>query len=141
MSFESLTPLLIAYIITAVLFLGVDFLWLTKIATDFYRSHMGDLLLPEFKGSIAALFYLGYILGIVVFAIQPALLASSFIPALLYGALFGFMAYGTYNFTNMATLKNWPTIVSIVDLTWGTCLTGASATAGYFLTQLVTKAS
>lgn len=125
----------IAYIATTIIFLAIDALWLGVVAKVFYRDQLGSLMLESPKLHIAALFYLFYTIGIVVFAIKPAMDQESFLMALGYGALFGFLAYGTYDFTNMATLKNWPTMMSVVDLVWGTVITGTSATLGYFVTK------
>jgi uncharacterized membrane protein len=75
------------------------------------------------------------VIGVVFFAVVPALRADSAAMALVYGALFGFFAYATYDMTNYATLRNWPLVVSLVDIAWGTCLTGVSALAGYLATR------
>lgn len=128
---------MIAYFITAVTFLALDFLWLTRIAKPFYFSRLGHLLRERPRLGIAALFYAFYVIGIVIFAISPALGAGSADQALLYGALFGFFAYATYDITNYATLKNWPQSVTLLDIAWGTTLTGVSAYVGTLGTQWV----
>ena len=126
---------LIAYLSTTVIFLAIDALWLGIVAKNFYAEQLGDLLAKNIKFQIAAVFYLVYTVGIVVFAIAPALEAEKIILALGYGALFGFLAYGTYDFTNMATIRDWPTIVSVVDIIWGTFITSVSASLGYLITR------
>lgn len=126
---------LVAYISTTVIFLAIDALWLGIVAKNFYAEQLGDLMAKNIKFQIAAVFYLVYTVGIVVFAIAPALEAERIILALGYGALFGFLAYGTYDFTNMATIRDWPTIVSVVDIIWGTFITSVSATLGYLITR------
>jgi uncharacterized membrane protein len=85
----------------------------------------------------AVIFYLIYILGIVLFAIQPALAADSLQKAVLLGAALGFFAYATYDLTNLATLKDWPVLLVVVDIAWGTFLTGAVAAAGYWLSKTI----
>lgn len=123
---------LIAYAAATVFFLVIDALWLGFIAKDFFQDKLGFLLLDEFKLHIAGLFYLSYTVGVVVFAVLPAMANENWLQALGYGALFGFLAYGTYDFTNLATIKNWPPIVTLVDVTWGTTITALSAVVGYF---------
>lgn len=126
----------LAYLTTGVLFFMLDFVWLGSVAKSFYRGQIGELLLPQFNIPVAIGFYLVYIIGIIVFAVAPALAADSWKHALLYGALFGFFAYVTYDMTNLATLKHWTPAVVFVDVLWGTILTASSAVGGYFLTQL-----
>jgi uncharacterized membrane protein len=128
---------LIAYSVTAVIFLGIDFIWLSQIAKTFYFDRLGDLLLDKPNLGAAATFYAIYVVGVVIFSVAPALRAESATAALVYGALFGFFAYATYDMTNYATLKNWPLEVAFVDIAWGACLTGFSALFGYLVTRLV----
>lgn len=113
-------------------FLLIDMIWLGTVATTFYRSQIGFLLGPVNWGA-AVIFYLLYIVGIIVFAVHPALEADSLGKAILLGALFGFLAYATYDLTNLATLKDWPILVTIVDLIWGTILTSSVAAVSYYL--------
>jgi uncharacterized membrane protein len=126
---------LTAYAITACVFLGIDFVWLSNVAKSFYFDRLGGLLLDRPNIGAAAAFYALYVVGIVIFAVAPALREGSAVTALVYGALFGFFAYATYDMTNYATLKNWSFTVSVVDTAWGTCLTGVSALIGYLGTQ------
>lgn len=130
-----MTRILVAYLATMVIFFAIDFIWLTTVAKSFYRGQIGDLLLPEFRMGVAAGFYLVYLAGVVFFAVHPALKAGSLSMALLYGALFGFFCYATYDFTNLATLKGYTTTVALVDLAWGTVLTGLSAFFGAWITK------
>jgi uncharacterized membrane protein len=102
---------------------------------------MGDMLVDGFRLAPAALFYLIYIAGIVVFAIAPALASERWTTATSYGAFLGFFAYATYDLTNQATLKNWPLAVTIADLCWGTFLTAGAATAGFLITRAFTSAN
>ena len=132
-----MTRLIIAYFATMIVFFAIDFVWLTTIAQRFYQSQIGPLLLEEFRMGVAAGFYLFYIAGIIFFAVNPALKAESLAVAALYGALFGFFCYATYDFTNLATLKGYTTTVALVDLAWGTVLTGTSALVGTWITMKV----
>ena len=124
-----------AYIATIVIFLAIDFVWLKYVALTFYRNNLGDLMLEQPKLGIAAGFYLMYAAAVVVLAVLPALRANDWSTALLYGALLGMAAYGTYDITNLATLKNWPAIVTIVDWIWGTVLTGTVALLAFLVTR------
>ena len=121
----------VAYIVTAIVFLGLDTLWLTQVALGMYRREIGTLLLDRPNLPIAGLFYLLFVVGIVVLAILPALNGGTWINALLLGAVLGLVAYGTYDITNLSTLRNWSLTVTLADLAWGTALTAVSATLGY----------
>jgi len=134
----TLTPI-IAYIATVIVFFTIDFIWLGFLAKDFYQNQIGFLLKSQFNVAVAVVFYLIYVIGIVYFAVHPALQAESLKFAVLNGAIFGFLAYATYDLTNLATIKDWPITVSIVDMIWGTILTGASATGGYLISREVLK--
>jgi len=127
----------VAYAATLVVFCGLDFLWLGFVAKGYYQSQVGTLLLEKPNLPVAALFYGLYIVGILTFAVLPALDAGQWGKALLYGALFGFFAYATYDLTNLATLKGWSTGVAVLDLAWGVTVTAISATAGYLVTRTV----
>lgn len=121
----------IAYLGAAAAFFVLDFIWLTVATRLLYRPLMGDLLVDSPNLAVAALFYLIYLLGLVVLAILPAANSGSWLTAIGLGALLGLVAYGTYDITNLATIRGWPPLVSIVDLAWGTCLTSVAAVAGY----------
>lgn len=123
----------VAYAATAVVFFGLDLIWLTR-AVGLYREHLGGLLLDKPKLVFAAAFYLVYVFGIVCLAIAPALQGGGWPRALLGGALLGLVAYGTYDMTNMSTLKGWSLTLAIIDMAWGTLLTAVAATAGYAVT-------
>lgn len=114
-------------------YLLVDGFWLTVIAKSFYAKHLGYLMAPKPNWTAAIIFYLGYVIGIVVFAITPALRDSSLGKALLLGALFGVFCYATYDLTNLATVKNWPWFITVIDIVWGATVTMIVAGAGYLL--------
>jgi len=124
---------LTSYLAALFAFLLIDFIWLKYVALGFYRSNIGHLMTESPNLIIAGLFYLVYIVGVVILAVNPALDKGSWVTACLLGGLLGLVAYGTYDITNLATLKNWPPIVAIVDIIWGTVLTASVATVSYFI--------
>ena len=121
------------YLLTVPVFFAIDMLWLGLVAKGFYRAQLGALLRPEVNWAAALVFYLLYILGILIFATLPALEKGAIRQALIMGALFGFFAYATYDLTNLATLKDWPLMVVVVDIIWGVVLTAAVAGASFFI--------
>ena len=126
----------VAYIATAVVFLGLDAIWLSKVALGMYRQELGSLLLDKPNLPIAGAFYLLYVGGIVILAIVPALTDGGWIKALLMGAVLGLVAYGTYDITNLSTLKGYTVKIALTDLAWGTALTAVSATIGFWVVRL-----
>lgn len=132
----SFLTILAAYGGAAVVFFALDFLWLSVIAIGFYRAEIGPLLLEKFNVAPAGIFYLFYVAGIVGFAIIPALNAQSWLWALLAGVALGLIAYGTYDMSNLATLKDWSARLSLVDMLWGGALSGVAALAGYWVARL-----
>ncbi|MBC2861015.1 DUF2177 family protein [Stappia sp. 28M-7] len=125
----------IAYGATALIFLTLDYIWLGHVAGSFYRERLAGLMAEQVNFAVAGAFYLVYVVGIVIFAVAPALRSGNWQDAALYGCLFGFFAYATYDFTNLATLRDWPVVVTVVDIAWGTAVTGVSATAGYLIAR------
>ncbi len=111
----------------------MDALWLGLIAKDFYKQNIGYLMTENIRWIAAVIFYLIYIAGIIFFAVSPALKENSLTTAAVYGAILGFICYATYDLTNLATIKNWPLKVTIIDLIWGTILTSSVA----FLTTYI----
>jgi uncharacterized membrane protein len=120
----------IAYAVTAVVFLGVDYIWLSR-AMGFYRNSLGDLLAEKPNLLAAATFYLIYFVGIVVFAVMPAARNGGWVSALSLGGLLGLVAYATYDLTNLATFSRWPLVVTVVDMVWGTSVTALASLAGF----------
>lgn len=120
------------YFIALPVFFAIDMVWLGLIANNFYKKHIGFLMSQEVNWIAALIFYLLFIAGLVVFVISPALEKNSLPTALLLGALFGLITYATYDLTNLATIKNWPLLVTVVDLLWGMTLS-ASVSAITFL--------
>jgi uncharacterized membrane protein len=119
------------FAVSLVTFLVLDFAWLGLIARGFYRSQLGHLLSPDVRWLPAILFYLLFVTAVVVFAVMPAVERGSLARALLLGGFFGVVAYATYDLTNLATLKGFPTLVAVVDMTWGFVLTATVAAVGY----------
>ena len=126
--------LLVAYAATTVIFFALDFIWLSS-ALGFYRERLGNLLLDNPQLGYAAGFYLLYVAGIVALAVNPALNGGNWVNALVAGAILGLVAYGTYDMTNLSTLRGWSLTVSVVDMAWGTALTATAATGGYLITR------
>ena len=124
---------LFAYAVTLAVLLGIDFIWLSRMGDVVYRPVMGDIALPGFRLAPGLLFYVIYVFGVVYFAVSPALEGGGVSVALLNGAIFGFCAYATYDLTNQATLKNWSTLLTAIDMGWGTTLTAISAVLGYLI--------
>lgn len=126
--------LLSRYLVTLMAFLAIDSLWLGFIAADFYQQRIGHLMGPV-NWHAAVLFYLIYIAGILFFAVLPATASENIGPkvAALRGGLFGFIAYATYDLTNLATLRGWPVEMVIIDMAWGTVLTGSVAALSVWL--------
>jgi uncharacterized membrane protein len=126
----TLKQILIAYAATAVVFLALDAIWLTTMADRLYRPAIGSLMLERFELLPAAVFYVLYIVGVLVFAVIPGLESGRWTTSLGLGAMLGLVAYATYDLTNQATLRGWSWQVAIVDLCWGTFVTAAAAAAG-----------
>ncbi len=119
------------YVVSLVSFLALDFAWLGWIARGFYRRQLGHLLSPDVRWAPAILFYALFVAAVVVFAVAPAVERGSFVRALLLGGFFGIVTYATYDLTNLATMRGFPTLVAAVDITWGCVLTGVVAAVGY----------
>jgi len=113
--------------------LGLDALWLGLVAKNFYRKYLGYLMAEKFLLWPAAIFYLLYAFGLLVFALLPALQERSVWGAVWRGALLGLIAYGTYDLTNQATMAKWPLIVTVVDLAWGALVSAIVCAAAYYL--------
>jgi uncharacterized membrane protein len=121
---------LAAYAGTMIVMVGLDMLWLGVIAKPIYQSGIGHLMADQPDVSVAVLFYALYGLGLVVFAVLPAGPAPGWAKTVGMAALFGFFAYATYDLTNLATLKQWPIGLSVMDMAWGTCISAAAAAGG-----------
>ena len=127
-----------AYWSTLVVFLLCDMAWLGAMANRLYRPTLGDIMLSSANLPAAAAFYGLYPVGLVIFAVLPALKSGSLAQAALSGALFGFFTYMTYDLTNQATLRNWTSQLTLLDVGWGTLLGAISATAAFWITAKLT---
>jgi uncharacterized membrane protein len=128
---------LIAYIATALTFVAMDFGWLTVMTPRLYKPDLGPLMLDKPNFPVAVAFYLLFIVGVVVFAVMPALGRKQWVSAAMLGALFGFLAYATYDLTNLATLKLFTVRLAIADMAWGAVVSGTAATVGYLVTRRI----
>ena len=129
------------YLITALVFLGLDALMLKNVMRPLFESRLGDQILEDPRMVAAGLFYLAYVGGLLYFVSVPALEVGKPSQALLNGALIGAMAYGTYEVTNYAVLRAWSPVMVAVDLSWGTALTGVSAALGVWATRAIFPAA
>lgn len=125
------------YAIALPVFFTIDMVWLGLVAKNFYRAQIGFLMTPNINWLAAIVFYLLFIVGLVLFVIAPAVEKSSWVHALLFGALFGLISYATYDLTNLATLKDWPLLVTLVDLVWGAVLASSISVITYFIANKI----
>ncbi len=121
---------------TLIAFLAIDFIWITRVVKPMYDQQVGSLLRTNPQMGAAAIFYLMYAAGIVYFAVLPAIESGGMRTALLNGAIFGGLAYGTYAFTNYAVLKGWTLTLVFADVAWGIVLTAVAAACGLFAARL-----
>ena len=135
-----MTQFVIAYIIAAIIFGILDFLWLSNMANSLYRPVIGEIMADEFRKAPALAFYLIYLFGIIWFGVKPALANGQWTTALLNGALFGGIAYATYDLTSQAVLKVWSTKITLCDIAWGTFATGVTAALTAYLVLKFVKA-
>jgi len=125
------------YLIAFAAFLAIDMVWLVLVANKFYQKHIGFLMKSQITWIAAIIFYLIFIAGLVVFVISPAFEKHSWKHALLFGTLFGLITYATYDLTNLATLKDWPVIVTIVDLIWGMVLSASVSVVTFLVAEKI----
>lgn len=122
-----------SYLITLSVFLILDFIWLGLVAKNFYQQHISGLMKANINWPAAIIFYLIFAAGLVIFVINPSLDSGSWLKAISLGTLFGFIAYATYDLTNLATLKEWPLLITIIDLIWGAFVAGMTSVLTYFI--------
>ena len=125
------------YLIAFVVFLAIDAIWLGLVAPKFYKEHIGHLMSAKPNFLVAGIFYLLFIVGIVYFVLVPGVEEKNLAKVVLSALLFGLMTYGTYDLTNMATLKDWPIIVTVVDLIWGSVLTTTVSVLSYLIYNFI----
>jgi uncharacterized membrane protein len=124
------------YFIVLVIFLAIDMVWLTVIAKKLYADKLGYLMAPKPVLPAALAFYLLFVAGLMVFVISPALAGGSWLQALLAGLFFGLITYATYDLTNLATVKDWPVLITVIDLVWGSAVSGVTALLGFWVIRL-----
>jgi len=125
------------YFIALPVFLAIDMIWLGLIAKNFYAKQIGFLMKSNINWLAAIIFYLLFIVGLVLFVITPAMQKNSWLQVLLLGALFGLITYATYDLTNLATIKDWPVLVTIIDLIWGMTVAGAVSVISFFIADKI----
>jgi len=121
------------FLITFVVFMGIDLIWLGLIAKNFYGKKLGYIMSSSPNWFAAIIFYCVFIVGLMFFALYPSLEKGQALNALFLGMFFGFVTYATYDLTNLATLKDWPLVITIVDLIWGTVLGGLTTMLSYLI--------
>lgn len=121
------------YLLAFVIFMGIDFMWLGLVARDFYREQIGFIMKDNFNITAAFVFYMLFIVGLLFFVLNKAFAIESWQYALFAGMFYGFITYATYDITNLSTLKDWPILLTIVDIVWGTVLCGLTSYLTYIL--------
>ena len=126
---------IISYLLTFIVFLMVDMLWLGIISKNLYQKYLGGFITDKVNWTAALIFYLLYVVGISIFAIYPAVNKGSASNAVLMGALFGIFTYATYDLTNLATLKGWPLNIVFIDILWGAVLSALVSFSGFHIVK------
>ena len=129
----SFGDIVLLYVLSVAVFFAIDLVWLGIISKNFYNKYLGHLLRSKVNWAPAIIFYLLFIIGILVFAVIPGLEAGSWAQTALMSALFGLFCYITYDLSNLATLKDWPVIVTLVDIIWGTTISTIIGVISYFI--------
>jgi uncharacterized membrane protein len=125
------------YALALPVFFAIDMIWLGLVAKNFYRTQIGSLMKTDVNWAAAMIFYLIFIAGLVAFVIAPAVAKNSWSQALLLGAFFGLVCYATYDLTNLAIAKDWPLLVTIIDLAWGAVLAASVSIITYFIASKI----
>lgn len=125
------------YLVALAVFFVIDILWLGFIGRGIYKEHIGFLMKEKPNWVAAIIFYMIYIVGLIFFALYPALAKDSLVYAILVGAFFGLITYATYDMTNLATLKDWPIFIVIVDIIWGTVLCSATTAISFIILRAI----
>lgn len=125
------------YLASLVVFFAVDMVWLVLVARSFYKKYLGYIMAPAISWLPAIIFYLLFIFGILVFVVLPGVKENSLQNTILRAALFGLITYATYDLTNLATLNQWPLIVTLADLLWGMVVTTIVSIAGFYMAKWV----
>jgi uncharacterized membrane protein len=134
----NIKSIILSYLLTFLVFLVVDMLWLGFIAKGIYQKYLGSFLSDSINWTAAIIFYLIFVIGISIFAIYPSVNKGSVNHAILMGALFGFFTYATYDLTNLATLKSWPLTIVFIDIIWGSVLSALVSFSGFYIVKWLT---
>ena len=132
-----ISRVLLTYAVSIPVFFAIDMFWLGLIAKDFYRNALEPLLAPNVNWVAAIIFYFLFLSGILVFALLPGMARGSLLYTIMMGAFFGFVAYATYDLTNLATLRDWPLLMSIIDMIWGAFLSASTAAITYLIVSRI----
>jgi len=119
--------------ITFIVFMTIDLIWLGVVAKKLYNKYLGYIMAKNINWLAAVIFYIIFVIGMLIFVIQPALAKDSMQHIILYGMAYGFITYATYDLTNLATLKDWPIEITIIDLIWGTSLSTLTSYFSYLI--------
>jgi uncharacterized membrane protein len=133
-----MTKIIITYVVTLVVFLAIDLIWLGWLARSTYMAEMGDLLRKQPNLAAAVIFYLVYAAGLMFFAISPGLKSGSLMYTIGLAAAFGFVAYGTYDLTNLSVMNGFGVKIAVIDLVWGTCLSALASAATFLIVSKLT---
>ncbi len=128
---------ILLYLVVLGAFLVIDMIWLGLVAKNFYKKQLGFIMAAKVNWLAAIIFYLLFVVGLIFFAIIPSLSQGSWFYAFLTGAFFGLICYATYDLSNLATLKNWPPVVTVVDIVWGSLLAGTLSIIGFLFGRSV----
>jgi uncharacterized membrane protein len=131
----NIKSVIFSYLLTLVIFLAVDMLWLGVISKDLYHKYLGDFITDKVNWTAAIIFYLIFIVGISIFSIYPSVTKDSAFNAILTGALFGIFTYATYDLTNLATIKGWPLTIVFIDILWGAVLSAIVSFSGFHIVK------
>ena len=121
------------FTVTFVVFMGIDLVWLGFVAKNIYSKYLGYLMAPNVNWLAAMVFYVIFIIGILYFVIAPSLVDRDFTQLVIRAMLFGFITYATYDLTNLATVRDWPITITIIDLIWGTSLSTSVSVISYLI--------
>jgi len=127
--------MILSYLFTFIVFLMIDMLWLGVISKNIYQKYLGKFLTDNINWTAALIFYIIFVVGISIFVIYPAINRNSVSHAIIMGALFGFFTYATYDLTNLATLKDWPLTIVIIDMIWGSVLSAIVSLSGFYIVK------
>jgi len=132
-----MTEYLKIYGVAFAAFITIDLIWLVFIANSLYKKYLGFIMRPSPNWIAALIFYIIFMAGLVFFVIHPAIEKGNWKFALLAGMFFGLITYATYDLTNLATLKDWPAIITVIDLVWGTTLGGLVSLVTFWIVKVI----